>query len=289
VFPPRCILPFAAVVLALSACNGREPEPISSPEAAVSLIATLSPSVTSSMAESSRWIPSPQASFQIQFSGEIDLGVKADLYDVDLFDTDASVVQNLHDLGRRAICYIDAGSYEDWRPDRDQFPNAVIGKAYAGWPGENWLDIRRMDLLDPILRARLDQCQSKGFDGVEFDNVDGFGNDTGFPLTELDQRTFNTWLAEEAHNRNLSVGLKNDPEQAGDLWPVFDFSIVESCFSEGWCDQMRPFFDRGKAVFALEYPEEEIAFEPFCSRAREMHISLTFKHLSLDAYRAACP
>jgi hypothetical protein len=293
VLAPHCLLPFAALSLALAACTGRvtepEPFPTPSPKAAISLPAAASPTLASSSISTARWIPSPQTSFQIQFSGEFDPGVEADLYDLDLFDTDASVVENLHDLGRKVICYIDAGSFEDWRPDRDRFPGSVIGKEYAGWPGENWLDIRQLDLIGPILQARLDQCQSKGFDGVEFDNVNGFENDTGFPLTAQDQITFNTWLATEARNREMAVGLKNDPGQAGELWPAFDFAIVESCFSEGWCDQMRPFFDRGKAVFAIEYPEAEISFEPFCSQAREMQISLIFKHLSLDAYRVACP
>lgn len=33
--------------------------------------------------------------------------------------------------------------------------------------------------------------------------------DTGFPLTKADQLTYNKWFAQEGHNRNLSMGLKN--------------------------------------------------------------------------------
>ena len=44
------------------------------------------------------------------------------------------------------------------------------------------MDIRRIDLLAPVMDARLDQCASKGFDGIEPDNIDGYTNDTGFPL-----------------------------------------------------------------------------------------------------------
>jgi hypothetical protein len=39
------------------------------------------------------------------------------------------------------------------------------------------------------------------------DNVDGFTNATGFPLTPVDQLTYNRFLAMEAHVRGLSIGL----------------------------------------------------------------------------------
>ena len=64
-----------------------------------------------------------------------------------------------------------AGSSEDWRPDDDRFPDRVRGKKLDGWPGEHWLDIRQLDVLKPIMRARLDRSRGKGFDGVDFDNV----------------------------------------------------------------------------------------------------------------------
>ncbi len=85
------------------------------------------------------------------------------------------------------MCYLSAGTYENWRPDAAAFSKQIIGKADEGWTGENWLDIRRIDLLAPILQARLDLCKAKGFDAVEPDNVDGYQNETGFPLTAADQ------------------------------------------------------------------------------------------------------
>jgi hypothetical protein len=41
------------------------------------------------------------------------------------------------------------GSWEDWRPDKDQFPPEVLGNDYDGWQGEKWLDIREIDKLAP--------------------------------------------------------------------------------------------------------------------------------------------
>ncbi len=57
------------------------------------------------------------------------------------------------------------------------------GKSVSGFREEKWLDIRRWDLLGPIMRARAEKCRYAGFDGIEWDNVDGYTNKTGFPLT----------------------------------------------------------------------------------------------------------
>lgn len=46
--------------------------------------------------------------------------------------------------------------------------------------------------------------------GIDPDNVDGFdGHDTGFPLTANTAVEYMTFLASEAHSRNMSIGLKN--------------------------------------------------------------------------------
>ena len=234
------------------------------------------------------WQPDVDTTWQWHLSETIDTSFDVDMYDVDLFETDASVVQALKDQGRTVICYISVGSWEDWRPDAGQFPAGVIGKAYGGWPGEKWLDIRQIDLLAPILGPRLDECAAKGFDGVEPDNIDAYTNNTGFPLTYADQMAFNIWLAQEAHARGLSIGLKNDSEQVADLLPYFDWALTEDCFDQGWCEDMLPFIQAGKPVFAAEYSDTGIALDDFCLQANEMKISAILKNRNLDAYRQAC-
>jgi hypothetical protein len=234
------------------------------------------------------WAPALVTSWQWQLISPVDLSVDAELYDIDLFDNEASVVAELHAAGRRAICYLSAGSWESWRPDAGLFPDSVIGKEYEGWPGENWLDIRQIDLLGPVMAARLDICQAKGFDAVEPDNIDGYTNDTGFPLTYDDQLTYNRWLAEQAHARGLSIGLKNDSEQVGDLLESFDWALTEDCFAEGWCQDMLPFVAAGKAVFAAEYTDTGMTTELFCAQANVQNINGILKHRELDAYRESC-
>jgi hypothetical protein len=228
-----------------------------------------------------RWQPRPTtAPWQIQLQGRIDLSVAAHVFEIDGFDTPRRTVAALHRRGRRAVCYISAGSWENYRPDADRFPAAVLGKRYDGYPDERWLDIRRIRLLAPILKRRFAMCARKGFDAVEADNVAGWENDTGFPLTAADQLRFNRWLARAVHRRGMAVGLKNDGRQAARLANVFDFAVVEECFQFNECGQYRPFTRRGKAVFSVEY---ELAPRRFCSAARDLRFSSIRKAYALRA------
>jgi hypothetical protein len=235
------------------------------------------------------WMPAPGVTWQWQLTGSVDTSVAAEVYDIDLFDNHAELVATLHARGRRVIAYVNVGAWEQWRPDANQFPVVVIGNTYAGYPDEKWLDIRRIDQLSPVLLARLELARQKGFDGIEPDNVDGYLNDTGFPLTAADQLRFNRWLAEEAHRRGLSIGLKNDPEQVGDLVADFDWAMTEDCFAEGWCEQMSPFIAAGKAVLAAEYTDRQMTLAGFCPTASTLGFSAILKHRDLDVWREVCP
>jgi hypothetical protein len=232
-------------------------------------------------AATARWLPRPTtAAWQWQLQGRIDTSVGAKVYEVDGFDTGAAVVRRLHRAGRRAICYLDVGSWESYRPDAGRFPESVKGKRYEGYPDERWLDIRRIGVLAPILRKRFGICRRKGFDAVEPDNLGGYTNDTGFPLSAADQLRFNRWVARAVKRRGMAVALKNDPEQAAELTPSFDFAVVEQCFQYDECGAFLPFIRSGKAVFEAEY---EIAPAAFCPRARQLRFSAIRKSYDLFA------
>jgi hypothetical protein len=231
------------------------------------------------------WVPPQETSWQWQLSGTIKQSYDVDMYDIDMFETDASIVASLHDQGKKVICYISAGSWEEWRPDAGLFPAAVLGKPLAGWRGEKWLDIRMLDSIGPIMQARLDECKDKGFDGVEPDNIDGYTNDTGFPLTYQDQLDYNMFLATEAHARGLSIGLKNDLDQIPDLLPYFDWALNEQCFQFDECDKLLPFIDDGKAVFHVEYKR---GLKKFCPEANDMNFNSLKKRRNLKHWRKAC-
>jgi hypothetical protein len=198
------------------------------------------------------WKPRPGTSWQIQLQGRVSTRVPARVYDIDGADSPASLVRALHAKKRKVVCYISAGTYENYRSDRDRIPASVRGKTLADWPEEEWLDIRALDALRPVIESRLDTCRRKGFDGVDFDNVDGYKQDSGFPLTAADQLRYNRFLAAAAHERGLAAGLKNDLGQIPELVRHFDFAINEQCFQYRECDRLRPFIRARKAVFTFE-------------------------------------
>ena len=237
---------------------------------------------------SAAWHPEPGTSWQWDLDAPIDSSVDADVYDIDLFDNDASVVATLHAQGRKVVCYMSAGTWEEWRPDAADFPAEVLGQEWPEWPGERYLDIRRIDLLAPIMRARLDLCRSRGFDAVEPDNLENYDSDTGFPITYAEQIAYNTWLANEAHARGLAIALKNDSAQVADLLPYFDFAVTEDCFFYSWCEDMLPFVQAGKAVFDAEYTDTGIQLGQFCPQANSWNVDAILKNRNLDAARWSC-
>ncbi|WP_223290986.1 endo alpha-1,4 polygalactosaminidase [Streptomyces avicenniae] len=231
------------------------------------------------------WRPAPGTPWQWQLGGTLDLTVDVPVYDVDGFETTAAQVAELHARDVRVICYVNAGAWEEFRPDADAFPPELLGEG-NGWPGERWLDIRELDALRPLLAARFDMCAEKGFDAVEPDLLEGFTNDTGFPLTAADQLAFNRMVASLAHDRGLAVGLKNDGAQAAELVDDFDFAVSEECAAFGECELLLPFVEQGKAVLHVEY---DLAADEFCAETTALGFSSMVKRLELDAWREPCP
>lgn len=248
------------LVVALAACSS-DPEP--------------------SGARSARWQPKPAvAPWQFQLQGRIDASIEAPVYEVDGFDVSKATVKKLHKRGRKVICYIDVGSWENYRSDARRFPKSVLGRRYEGYPNERWLDIRRFRKFAGPIKSRIRMCARKGFDALEPDNVNGWENRTGFPITARHQLRFNRWIARIGHRNGLAVGLKNDGRQARKLVRNFDFAVVEQCFQYRECGQYLPFVRRGKAVFAVEY---EIAPSSFCARATKLRFSAIAKKYELFA------
>ncbi len=214
------------------------------------------------------------------------------MYDIDLFDNTAGTVQALQSAGRVVVCYFSAGSREDWRSDADQFQAADYKNPLDNWPGETWLDVRSANVRS-IMKARLDLAVTKGCDGVEPDNVDGYSNSTGFPLTESDQLDYNRFLASEAHARGLSVGLKNALDLVPQLVGDFDWALNEECLSYDECSSLAPFIAANKAVFHVEYVDNQgqgsAKLNSVCGDSTTSGFSSLVKLWDLDAWRLACP
>src|SRR5438128_9945963 len=153
--------------------------------------------------------------------------VKPSVFDID-FQTDGActggtitqengaAVSAIHANGAKAICYIDAGGAESFRPDFPAYSTfntncggCLFGNPVSGFRNEFWLNInndrgQRTFILGRI-SARLDRCVANGFDGVEMDVGDAWSNRTGLTIIADTQLRCNTPLANLAHRNRLTV------------------------------------------------------------------------------------
>jgi hypothetical protein len=147
--------------------------------------------------------------------------VKASLYDVDLFDTDATTIARYHQEEKKVVCYFSAGSYESWRPDASSITKACYaGAKMDGWD-EEWLDWHTPSCvtnLQSVMTKRIQLAKSKGCDAVDPDNVDAASNKQ-WDMTPQDQVNQLIFLSRTAHGNGLGIALKNSG----------DFSITEQC------------------------------------------------------------
>jgi hypothetical protein len=231
-----------------------------------------------------------------------------DVYDIDGFENSAATVAALHAQGKKVICYMEAGAYETYRPDAARFKALspqIWGAADDGWPGSYWLDIRRIDDLAPIMKARFQICKDKGFDAIEPDEITGWSNDSGFPLTYADQIAYNKAVAGWAHAIGMSIGLKGDLEQAHDLVGDFDWTLNEECYEYDECSQvsnegrgadgkdypgLQLFAKAGKAVWVAEYKGYSASqWSAICANSQSDHFNTALYKLGLPNNGARNP
>ena len=258
----------------------------------IALPACVSGSNLSPVSEGTWYRPAVGATWQWQLSESITNRYNVDVYDIDLFDTSPELIKKVQSEGSKVICYFSAGSYEAWRDDVADFNAAELGKVMEGYEEERWLDIRSQNVLS-IMARRMDLAVRKGCDGVEPDNMDGYTNGSGFLLTAEDQVVFNRQIANAAHERGLSVGLKNNLDQVPELVAYFDFAVNEQCFEYEECEALKPFTEAGKAIFNAEYKEEYVQDESvrksLCKQALALRMSTLILPLELDdSFRFSC-
>jgi hypothetical protein len=214
--------------------------------------AALAASAGAASAAGAWWHPPQHLTWYWQLQGTVRNSEPVAAYDIDGFENASSEVAALHAQGKHVICYIDVGTAENFRPDYHLFPKAVLGRS-NGWPGERWIDIRRLEAVEPIMAARFQMCREKGFDAVEPDNIEAYSNASGFPITAAEQITFNEWVAEAVHADGMAVLQKNDGEQTATLAPFFDGALTEQCNQYKECASFEPYLAAGEPVLNAEY------------------------------------
>ena len=254
--------------------SARTPSRISAP-------APVPASVAAPVACRTCWHPGREVSWQWQLSSPPKASALLDvrMYDVDGFETTKTLVRSMHAKGIKAVCYLSAGSSLTEAASQLHLHKNTV--RYRLRKAEDILGRP----IAPIMRARVRMCARKGFDAVEFDNVDGYENATGFPLTGAEQLRYDVFLANSAHRRGMSVLLKNDLDQIPKLLRYFDGALNEQCFQYRECGNLRRFVRADKPVFNVEY---KLAASAFCPKANARNFNSLQKRLSLDAWRVPC-
>ncbi|WVO13617.1 hypothetical protein L204_101238 [Cryptococcus depauperatus] len=255
---------------------------------------TLASGLDSSLNYTSVWKPQVGTPWQIVLNKaaatESPVRILPDVkvYDLDLFDNDASAFAKMKEDGIRVICYFSAGSYEDWRSDKKEFLDSDLGAPLDGWPGEKWLKTSSSNVRR-IMSSRIQLAATKGCDAIDADNIDGYNHDTRLGLIQDDAVDFVRFLAGEALSHNMSFGLKNAIEIAPKVLDVTAFAVNEQCVEYGECKKLSVFVDANKAVLHIEYPKkpgDAHSIENSCpsqDAGVDFHaLSTVLKRMSLD-------
>lgn len=176
---------------------------------------------------------------------------------------DASPAANAYN-----ICYVNAfqtqGNYDLTRPDaRDNWPaNLVLGNEDPVWGGEYLIDLSTSALRTQAaahVQQMIQGCADKGYDAVEYDNLDSWTRfdsvpEITLPFDRSDAIAYAELITDAAHGLNMAVGQKNTASLTATeaLTTIgFDFAIVESCGLWNECNVFTGIY--GDQVVAIEY------------------------------------
>lgn len=209
------------------------------------------------------------------------------IYDIDGSDNPASTVAALHAIGAHVVCYIEVGAAESYRSDYSQFPAAALGNTMPGYSSEKYVDIRNSQVVS-IIEARISMCASKGFDAVETDIDESYQSNTGFPLTQANEESFMTTLANDMHALHLGWFIKN-PDDTGDSYAsdmanLADAVLTEQCNEYSSCGLLSA-YEGHKAVFNAEY---NLSTSSFCPIDNTLGFNGEKFPVSLTGARSPC-
>ena len=170
-----------------------------------------------------------------------------------------------------SICYVNAFQTQaneagvDRPDERSNWPPGLVLSRLGDdphWGGEYLVDVstqkKRRRAADWV-EQMIEGCQGKGFDAVEYDNLDSWTRFDGTPLAhrvpfgKRQALAFARILAGRAHALGLAVAQKNTADvtvrQAQTVG--FDFAIAEECARYHECGRYRHVY--GNHVIVIEY------------------------------------
>lgn len=244
------------------------------------------------------WIPAVGDDWQLVLKGEFNIADNwAYVWDIDLFETSAETIKQLHDADRRVICYFSAGTYEDWRDDlkslnETQLAEFGMGQVLVEWEGETWWNTNSPKVRE-LLVGRVKLAAEKGCDAIDPDNIDGYDNKNSLNLTKADAIDLMKFLQQEAIKYGMATGLKNSATIIPDVISFLDFSVNEQCVEHKECNDFAQWITAGKPVFNVEYPlttpVNETTLNNICSASGTKGMSMVMKDKDATAAFQYCP
>jgi len=209
--------------------------------------------------------PPPNAGFDYQIGGDYPLPAGVSVVSRDWFSGRAASGPAY------SVCYVNAFQTQANEPgtdrpdERSNWPRRLVLKRLGDdphWGGEYLIDIgtaakrrRAARWVTPMIAA----CATRGFEAVEFDNLDSWTRFNGTPLAaevpfgKREALSYARLLAKRAHGFDLAVAQKNTAgitkSEAGRAG--FDFAIAEECGRWRECNRYRRVY--GDEILAIEY------------------------------------
>lgn len=191
-----------------------------------------------------------------------------------------------------SICYVNAfqtqanESGTDRPDERSNWPKRLVLSKLGDdphWGGEYLVDIstakKRQRAADWVAQM-IEGCSDKGYDAIEFDNLDSWTRFNGTPLAKKvpfgkdEALAYAKLLAEQTHALDMAVGQKNTTGiTSGESADVgFDFAIAEECSRYNECNRYRAVY--GDRVIEVEYRRSD--FIKACDTVGD-HISVVLR------------
>ncbi|MEZ4562416.1 MAG: endo alpha-1,4 polygalactosaminidase [Thermomicrobiales bacterium] len=178
--------------------------------------------------------------------------------------------------GVYGICYVNAFQTQPNEPDvdrpdeKDNWPAHLVLTELGddpNWDGEYLIDLstpEKRTEAAAYVKPMTEACAAKGFQAVEFDNLDSWTRFQDSPLASqppfgrTEAVAYATLLVADAHAAGLAAAQKNTAElskteartQIG-----FDFAIAEECGRWKECGRYRANY--GNLVYVIEYRKKD--------------------------------
>lgn len=163
--------------------------------------------------------------------------------------------------GLYSICYVNGFQTQP----ADHWPDALVLHDASGsdvvdngWPDERILDIstaEKRSAIAKVLAPTVHACAVRGFQAVEFDNLDSYTRSNG-AFNLLAAEAMARLLVELAHREKLAAGQKNTPDlgERGRTGIGFDFAVAEQCRRFDECLAYTRVY--GDYVIDIEYTDD---------------------------------